>query len=158
MKAGTPRLWRRMCPELRKHKPEAMLKEKERKTRRGVMDSDDMGVGEQDVVQCSAVKPLVVVWIAHGQPELDADPRTPPGTTTRENHENETVSQARGHHEAFIMHQLTAARHHPSSVRSLFHTTRTTTSYPKHTAMWTVQVSPVDLHPIDPLPGAGWGR
>lgn len=43
MKPGTPRDWRREWPELRKHRPEAMLKEKERKTRRGDI-VDDMGV------------------------------------------------------------------------------------------------------------------
>lgn len=67
VKPGTPRVWRRVCPELRKHRPEAMLKEKERKMRRG--DMVDMGVRRQAVVQCSAMKPLIVVSTTHGHPK-----------------------------------------------------------------------------------------
>ena len=44
VKPGTPNRWRRMWPELRKHRPDAMLKEKERKTRRGLMLAVDMEV------------------------------------------------------------------------------------------------------------------
>ena len=62
-----------------------MLKEKERKTRRGVMD--DMGVRGYAVVQCSAMKPLIVVWTTHGHPKPGCDACTPPGTSEEgENH------------------------------------------------------------------------
>jgi hypothetical protein len=44
VKPGTPNRWRRMWPELRKHRPDAMLKEKERNTRRGLMLAVDMEV------------------------------------------------------------------------------------------------------------------
>ena len=49
MKPGMPRFWRIVCPELRKHRPDAILKEKERKTRRGV--TVDMEVSRDDWFQ-----------------------------------------------------------------------------------------------------------
>ena len=59
VKPGTPKVWRRVWPELRKHRPDAMLKEKERKTRRGFMLAVDMGVRRQGGFQCSTGNPLM---------------------------------------------------------------------------------------------------